>query len=48
MDVTLPFICLGHKEIRNMPADAIFVADGITTEDFLQSVKTLAFRSINQ
>lgn len=37
MDITLAFVCLRYKEIRYMPADAVFVADGITAEDLLEA-----------
>ena len=39
MNVTLPFISLCYEQIRDMPANAILVADRIATEDFLKTVQ---------
>jgi len=36
VDVTLAFICLRDKQVRHMPADAVFVRHCIATEDFLK------------
>ena len=38
MYITLPFICLCYKKIGDVPANGVFITDGITTEDFLQPI----------
>lgn len=39
MNVALTFICLRDKEIGNMTANVVFVADGVATKDLLETAK---------
>ena len=41
MNVTLSFICLRYEQVGNMPADTVFITNGITSEDFLKSATVL-------
>jgi hypothetical protein len=38
MNIALPFICLYHEQVRNVPSNMILVACCITAENFLESV----------
>lgn len=37
MNVTLAFVCLCHEEVGDVATDVVFVTDGVTTENLLQS-----------
>lgn len=42
VDVALALICLGNKEICNMSANVVLIADCIATKNLLKSEATLA------
>ncbi len=37
MNVALAFICLSNEEVGDVPANMVFVADGIAAKDFLEA-----------
>ena len=42
VNIALPLVGLRNEQIGNMPSDGIFVADGVTPEDLLQSAGHLS------
>lgn len=38
MDVTLAFVCLGDKQVRYVPANAILVRHCVSTKNFLKPI----------
>lgn len=37
VNIALALICLCHEQVRYVPSNVVLIADGIATEDLLQS-----------